>query len=273
MAKSMGYKPTKWDDTVNVARTHPLKELLVLSATILGALALVYVALGFAVGFVVSRISVDTEQWLFSHLSFSDGLPDTYPKKTKRIQRLLDGLPKPDPLDRYEFSVRIVKNDDLNALALPGGHIWVFSGLVDAVESENELVSVLAHEMGHFWYRHHLTSLGRELVLWVCVSFVLGQQSGLSSFTGSMLDVMNRQYSQADETDADEFALEILVSNYGHAGGAIDFFKRVLETDLDENRLTSVMSTHPMTVDRIQRIQRSIKRRGYAVKHTTPLLW
>ena len=72
-------------------------------------------------------------------------------------------LPPDSPISNRPFHVYVTEVDDINAIALPGSNIIVFSGLLQNIQSENELVMVLGHELGHYAHKDHLRGLGRGL--------------------------------------------------------------------------------------------------------------
>ena len=92
----------------------------------------------------------------------------------------------------------------MNALALPGDRIVIFSGLVNRVKSENELMMVLGHELGHFAHRDRLRSLGQELLLPIAIASLLGDNSWLYSSAAAIISATSQaQYSQFQEIQAD----------------------------------------------------------------------
>jgi Zn-dependent protease with chaperone function len=84
---------------------------------------------------------------------------------------MLDGLAEDIPFNEssrqqdMQYKIHIIPDPRINAMALPGGNIVVFSALIKETGSENELAFVLAHELGHFANRDHLRGLGRRLLL------------------------------------------------------------------------------------------------------------
>ena len=106
----------------------------------------------------------------------------------------------------------------------PEGRLLFYSGLLNQIESENELAMILAHELGHFAKKHHIRGLGRGLVFLMISSVVFGQESAVTAYIGNLFGVLNAHYSREQESEADHFGLNLLVKAYGHAGGANDFF-------------------------------------------------
>ena len=208
------------------------------------------------------------EVWLGEH--FIDRMDARENEPLQRlIQPLLDNLPADSPLREYDFYVQMVDNEQINALALPGGQIVVFSGLVEQAESENEVAMVLAHELGHFAHRDHLRRLGRGLGLTVAAIVLFGEDSAVSNLASKFFLVGESHYSREQESAADRFGLELLVAGYGHAGGATDFFARVGKDA--GSRVPYLLASHPHPDDRVRELQGLIAANGYRVDAVVPL--
>ena len=264
----MKFTPKHIDENVNVSKTHPLVELAWLVGGMLLLAMVFYLVLGVTADLAVAKIPIKAEVWLGEHFVDSFEANENEPLR-RRLQTLLDNLPADSPLHNYTFTVQLVKNKEVNALALPGGHIVVFSGLVEQAESENELAMVLAHELGHFAHRDHLERLGRGLGLTVATMLVFGEDSAVSRLVSNLFLVTESSYSRQQESEADRFGLDLLVSSYGHAGGAADFFARVGKKA--GSRGAYLLASHPHPDDRIEELQRLISENGYPVEMTTPL--
>ena len=150
---------------VNVSPTHPLKEFAILAGGLLAIVVGVYLALGLAVDLIVPRLSMDLEKKLAG--AFVGRLVETeeVDTTTRSLQDLVDRLQDRCAPLPYMITVHVTESDAVNAAALPGGHMVVFTGLLAEMTSENELAFVLAHELGHYANRDHLRGLGRALVL------------------------------------------------------------------------------------------------------------
>lgn len=266
----MKYTPKELEDNVNISPTSLIREFFFLIGSVLTITLIVYVALGFAVDLIVPRLSPELEQRLGSiYGSIYTGTEEAGDEK--RLQQVLDSLSSVQPENKgWQYRVHLVQDKRINALALPGGNIVLYSGLLDEVESENELAFVLAHELGHFAHRDHLRGLGRRLILLAMVTSVFGQDSSISEFmSNSLLDVEMR-FSQGQEKMADLWAVDLLNRKYGHAGGAVDFLDRIARKEKN-GRLAYFFSTHPYPLNRVKALQKYIMIKGYQVKEKTPI--
>jgi predicted Zn-dependent protease len=189
----------------------------------------------------------------------------------KTLNQLLDRLETHLPSEQadIDYQVLYVPESTINALALPGNTIIIYQGLLEAVESENELMMVLGHELGHFHNRDHLRKLGSALFLRIAISYVFGDSSWLYSFGGNIINaVANAQFSQNQEQQADRFGLELLYKTYGQVSGATDFFARL---QAQNEGSISFLATHPAPEARVKRLDKLIEQRDYPLGELKPL--
>jgi len=184
------------------------------------------------------------------------------------LNRLATKLPKQKNIDR-NYRLLYIPDDTVNALALPGDTIIVYRGLIQQLESENELMMILGHELGHFAYRDHLRGIGRGLALQFVVAVFAGDGGWLLNVGAAIASNLSKaQFSRNQEAQADEFGLQLLVSHYGHAAGAADFFQRLAR----QSRLDiALLSTHPAPGDRSLTLTQTIAQRRYPIQERSPL--
>ncbi|MEA5501326.1 M48 family metallopeptidase [Limnoraphis robusta Tam1] len=169
-------------------------------------------------------------------------------------------------LENRDYQVLYIPQPTINALAIPGDRIVIFQGLLGFVESENELMMILGHELGHFAHRDHLRGISRGLFFQTVLSIFLPNIGSLESLAVAL---SNAQFSQSQERQADEFGLTLLQENYGHVAGATDFFERLKAEEKGNN--IAFLQTHPPSQERIKRLQQLTKKRGYQLQTPSPL--
>jgi Zn-dependent protease with chaperone function len=255
---------------VNVSPTHPLKEFAVLAGGLLAIMIGVYLVLGLAVDLIVPRISLDMEKKLAGAFSGkiveSEGLADT----TRSLQALVDRLQTRCAPLPYPITVHVLRSDAVNAAALPGGNMIVFSGLLTKMTSENELAFVLAHELGHFAHRDHLRALGRSLVLMTASTVLLGADNSINRMIGQGMILTELSFTRKQETRADEYALEALFCQYGNVADATTFFRKIPKEE-DPGRFGHYFASHPENRRRIDHLEDLIAKHGYPVGFPLPL--
>ena len=147
---------------------------------------------------------------------------------------------------------------------MPGDVIIIYQGLLEKMDSENELVMVLGHEIGHFAHRDHLRGLGNTILIQLLLSFFF-DWGNIADYSINITNhILNAQYSQTQEINADQFGLDLLNKYYGHVAGATDFFSK-LEAENQGNQQIAFLSSHPLPKKRVQKLKRLIKTKDYRV--------
>ena len=187
-----------------------------------------------------------------------------------------------DPELPYDLRITLVEQEDLNAMALPGGRIVVFSGLVLASPTPDALAGVLAHELCHVERRHTLKHLLRAIGMLQFASAAVG--GGIDGFeiaetvVEASTGLLVLKHTRLAETESDTLAVAKLKAAGREAGGLIEFFELIEEKYGDMPGSLGWISTHPLTVDRIKRLEMLLKdapREGAAtvVPWMTPEEW
>jgi len=258
----MKYTPREIREEVNVTPRHPLMNFAYLLGTVVSATVAIYIVLGWAVDWVVPYVSPELEAQLGKAVAQNGaallgGRELVQDPRREYLQGLIEQVPGREAAS-VSPTVHLVESSLANAAALPGGHIFVTTGLLAAVESENELTFVLAHELGHHVHRDSLRQLGRGLVLaWgMQLAFGSGGTSNSTSVVTTSFNLQNLHYSRRAESAADRFALAAVCQRYGHAHGSARFFERLAADELGAAQdLVAYFQTHPASQARADRLR------------------
>lgn len=146
--------------------------------------------------------------------------------------------------------------DMVNAVALPGGQVLLFDGLVQQAETPEELAGVLGHEVGHVRERHVMTALLRQFGLSILLS-------GANTNVGdTVFGLASMGYSRDAEREADQFARDRMAESQVSPLGAAAFFERLSEDDEgkgEENAVTGWASSHPAPAERARAYRTAAK--------------
>ena len=247
------YTPTDEVERINYSKENPLKEFSIL---ILGALILLgslYLGVGFLGETIAVRLDPATESKIFSKLGLSEDLPVENNADFSEIENFFEfaktqGLPF--------LKLKELKDPQMNAFAIPGGKIYLTTGLLEKIKSKMGRAFVLGHEIGHFKHRDHLRGLGRAIAFFM-VGTVLGISNSGMGNTGMIESLVQKTYGRDQEIAADDFALDLMQKFYGTTKGADEFFNKILADQSNfANRIPSILSTHPHPKDRLDRINR-----------------
>lgn len=180
---------------------------------------------------------------------------------------------------QYDFFFFAVRDPVLNAFALPGGYIGVHSGLILTTQTESELASVLAHEIGHVAQRHIARMLGnnKQDSMISIASLLLGglaasvsPDAGMGIMMGGQGLAAQRQlnFSRDAEREADRVGLDILNRAGYETEGMVSFFGRLQQaTRAYSDAVPPYLRSHPLTTERMADIEartRSFRYRQHA---------
>lgn len=157
----------------------------------------------------------------------------------------------------FEYRVKIVRSDDVNAFALPGGQIVVFTGLIEKASRPEQVAGVLAHEIAHVTMRHGLSGLAKQAGLVLAVRLLIGDPGGLDALVaeGAMSAALNG-YSRDQEREADEEGVRMMRAAGLDPRGLAEFFQELKKLPGSElPGLASWMSTHPEHDERIANVR------------------
>jgi len=165
--------------------------------------------------------------------------------------------------DRQDLTYyfRVVDDKELNAFSIPGGYVYVNTGLMQ-IANDDELACVIAHEIGHIAARHSVKKLQATLGYQVLIGIALGLsgQQGLSSAANALFDVTSLGYSRKDEFLADSLAVKYALKSGFNPRGMITFFEKLknAEKQAGPNFRMEFLSSHPDIDKRIQNIESQI---------------
>ena len=232
----------------------------VMWGTVAGSIMAVALGLWFGadllVEMAVNRIPVEWEQKL-GEAAYKDFLSHQDVMKegpaVKAVEEMTQRLAEQIPNNPYKFQVTVVKSDVVNAFALPGGYVVVFTGLMKKADSGEEVAGVLGHELNHVLQRHGLERIVKNLGIMAVVAIIVGDQQGLIGLMRQVgVELLTLKFDRAQELEADLTGLQLVYRAKIDPKGMITFFQKLSEKD--EGRL-EWLSTHPMSSARADRLK------------------
>ncbi len=260
----MRYENPTVPEGINISRGHPLKRLLFLFAALFFLLVIVVFSLRLMVVWAAPYIPFAYEQRLVSHYFSQDERSESHARLLSYLQWLAQRLSKAANLPD-DMTVTIHYRDDptVNAVAMPGGHIVIYRGLLERLDSENALAMVMAHEIAHVKRRHPLINLGSGAVFSLVIAVVTGSTG--DAVTGRVIGQLGRiadlGFSREQELQADFDALYAVHALYGHVSGADDLYSLLLQEAEDDlsSQVPEFMQTHPSLKKRLERLRGVIR--------------
>lgn len=157
----------------------------------------------------------------------------------------------------WQFSFDVIDNKDINAFAFPGGPIFFYRGLMDRIQTEDQLAGVLAHEITHVRNEHWASQYNdtQKRRLGLSIILMLFKANRTTFDMAGALDTLfvGLPYSRKHETESDDRGLDMMVKAGYNPEGMADVF-RILKA-AGGNKGPEWLSTHPADANRIKRIE------------------
>lgn len=179
-------------------------------------------------------------------------------KKQQELKALFERI-TPQEFNNYDLKPRLIFRDypkQANALTLTDGTIIITDELVNLIEDENELVSVLLHEMGHHYHHHIMNSLVSSSSLKFVSMWILRKSSGIEDILlNSGNQLMTLSYSRDMELEADQFAIEYMLKQERPLEMMESIFIKL--ANISPEMKSKLLSTHPLWKERLNAIDAS----------------
>lgn len=178
------------------------------------------------------------------------------PEVERVLGEMVASLDQVAPEHPYTFEVRVVRSDDVNAVASPGGMILVHSGLLEASSDPSEVAAVLGHEMQHVFERHGLRRIVQAAGVGIAIVVLLGDSGEITTMLAKgASEIGLLSFTRDEERSADAGGFELLVDAGFDPNGAERMFR--LLTTQGEVELPEFLSAHPITDERISAAARA----------------
>jgi predicted Zn-dependent protease len=177
---------------------------------------------------------------------------------------------------KFQYTFKVVDDKDVNAFSLPGGHIYVNSGLVTLAESDDEIAGVLAHEIAHSSHHHMMQLIHKQATVdrYVALISLAGILTNMKSqdlnnlLYGAQLLKTGKMsgYTMQAEKDADRTAVAYLAKSPYKAEGILSFMRKLDEkSDANPTESLGIYQDHPAPFRRVASIAKAMKEEGIDV--------
>lgn len=239
---------------INTSERHPLRSFFVQSAQAVAVFAVLSLALAVLAWLLAPHVPFSWEQRLAQPIERAfPAKPDSETEQALRsvASKVAAAMDLPEGMD---IKLRYSEADTVNAVAMPGGIVVVFRGLLEELESEDELAALLAHEIAHVQHR----DVARGVLYTAAVGVLLSAAVVvLPTAFNLMQHVSALSFSRTQEAAADRAATTVVAHLYGHAGGAVQLFERMRSLMQSEElrEPPELMASHPNFDNRIASVR------------------
>lgn len=160
----------------------------------------------------------------------------------------------------YPIQITVVESGEMNAFAIPGGHIVVYDAMLERMKTPEELAALLAHEGSHVALRHSLRNIFRSLARKMFLALLIGNDAGIMSVViGNADELKGLQYSRKLETEADDSGVQLMVKNQVNPQGMLRLMQ-LLQKESQAPQTPEILNTHPVFKNRIANIEKQIEK-------------
>lgn len=193
----------------------------------------------------------------------------------KRVSDIGQALVKVSNDPKAEYTFKVLDDKEVNAFALPGGFVYVYKGLLDKVESDDELAGVIAHEITHADHHHGLKLMKKSKPFDLATMAVLlaGVFSG-KDITGLAQGISVLQTSKINgytidlEKDADAGGLKVMLKSKYNPVGMLTFMERLARTESRSGSSSvdlGIFRTHPYNEERARALRKALEQEGVSI--------
>ncbi len=186
---------------------------------------------------------------------------------TQRLRRLTQGL---DGVNEDALNFKVYKQDEVNAFACADGSVRVYTGIMDTM-SDNELLGVLGHEIGHVALKHTYRQMRSAMLTSAAFEGIASASSTAALLTDSQLgaigqSMLSAQFSKKQETEADDYGYNFLCEAGKNPWAMAMAFEKLQSLEggsTQSGPVSNLFSTHPDTATRISRMTQRAVQDGY----------
>ena len=171
----------------------------------------------------------------------------------------------PAPFNSLPWEFHVVDDPAINAFAIPGGHVYVNTGLIANADNASELAGVMAHEISHVVARHSTEMLTRQYGLSILAGLVLGQDPGAIQQIAAQIVAGGAlaRFSRDAEREADELGIKFMAAAGFNPMGMATMFEELMEhREGSPGRVEQFFATHPLTEERVNDARRRAQELG-----------
>ena len=185
---------------------------------------------------------------------------------TEYVNRLAQNVARNSDLT-IPLTVKVIDSPELNAFALPGGFLYVNSGLVLAADEEAQVAGVVAHEIAHVAARHWASQMTKQTIaqyamlpVMILVPMSYPVYYGVMSAYMNGVPMLFLKFSRNDEAEADMLGLQYMYKAGYDPTAYVTFFSKIIEQDRrTPGSIPTVFASHPPTPERILASEKEIK--------------
>jgi predicted Zn-dependent protease len=187
------------------------------------------------------------------------------PVVSEYINRIAQNLARNSDL-KIPVTAKVIDDPAINAFALPGGFLYINSGVIQAADGEDQIAGVIAHEIAHVAARHWASQMTKQTILrYAMIPLIFTPMSypvymGVSEAMNFGIPLAFLKFSRADEAEADYLGIQYMYKAGYDPNAYVAFFGRIMQKERQQpGSVASIFMDHPLTPDRVIKAEEEIK--------------
>ncbi len=186
--------------------------------------------------------------------------------KIDRLSRIGRKLAQVSDRQDLAYSFFLIEKDELNAFTVPGGSVYMFTGLMDRLPSDDAIAAVLGHEIAHTAARHTVKKFQAALGYNIIGTIIMSQlqleaqvQQIISQGSGALMNLIFSAYGRQDEFESDRLGIKYMYYAGYDTQGMIETLQ-LLEQESKGDHVPVILRTHPYAKDRLAKAKEEIEK-------------
>ena len=209
---------------------------------------------------------VRAEKLLGKELAFWQGLTSKKEGDQAKVQRVMNIFNKLAPqynTHGMKLKCTVLHDNTVNAFAIPGGNVYVYSGIIDFLQSDDELAAVIAHELAHVEKRHSLKNFRTSTALSLLLEKAVKNKKNKEAWTAVLSALALMKFSRKQEDEADDVGQYRLAAAGFNPYGQVQVWERFLKKYGDSKGIEKFLSSHPSHAARIENAKKNLAKMNY----------
>lgn len=217
------------------------------------------------------------ESYVHQYITQLDAQSTVLPESSTYTKRLRNIIKSMDGVNEQALNFKVYQENEVNAFACADGSVRVYTGIMDVMTDE-ELMGVLGHEMGHVAMHHTRKQMQKSMLTSAALQGIASTGSTAATLTDSQLGalgevILNAKFSRSMENEADDYGYNYLCEAGKNPWTMVMAFEKLqsLSGESQSGPVSNIFSSHPDTATRIERISQRCINDGYTrpVQKTT----
>ena len=209
---------------------------------------------------------VRAEKLLGKELAFGQQLTSKKEGDQAKVQRVMNIFNKLAPqynTHGMKLKCTVLHDNTINAFAIPGGNVYVYSGIIDFLQSDDELAAVIAHELAHVEKRHSLKNFRTSTALSLLLEKAVKNKKNKEAWTAVLSALALMKFSRKQEDEADDVGQYRLAAAGFNPYGQVQVWERFLKKYGDSKGIEKFLSSHPSHSARIENAKKNLAKMNY----------